>query len=125
MKPKMLLVVRGDHNDADWITKVTPISEKAFNRFMPLFEAIKNFKSYKGKSSSGIDFNHSSNWPVGEYGHRGDLGEKSIAELYGELADEFDEEYVPHADGNIHTIHEIYVVNYDKHFVTSKRWPSF
>src|SRR5271157_5185264 len=116
-KTDLLLVVRGDHNDADWIVKVTPITEKELARFLPLIEAIKKFKPYTGmadpKAHSGkpTEHKHSSNWPKGEYGCREDLGEKTVEQLYGELAEEFDDEYVPHAEGwNIHTIHEIYTV---------------
>jgi hypothetical protein len=110
-----MLVVRGDHNDADWITQVTPITQKQLDRYTPLIKAIKGFKSYKAEGTTfSMVFTHDHNWPVGDYGHRDDLGEKSIVELYGKLAQEFDEEYVPHADGNIHTIYEIFTVQLDK-----------
>jgi len=111
-KPIMMLVVEGDHNDADYIVSVSPITEKDLKRFTPLIAAIRKFKPYKGKSQggSGMEFTHDHNWPVGDYGYRGDLGSKTITELYGELAEEFDQDYVPHEDGNIHTINKISVM---------------
>ena len=48
----MLLVVRGDHNDADFITQITPITQEQLDRYLPLIEAIKKFKPYKGMSNS-------------------------------------------------------------------------
>lgn len=126
-KVDLMLVVTGDHNDADFITAINPITEEDLARFTPLIEAIKNFQSYKGKSDpdehpgSSLEWNHDNNWPCGEYGCRQDLGEKTITELYKsdeiseELIEEFDENYVPHAEGwNLHTIYEIYTVRFDK-----------
>jgi hypothetical protein len=108
---ELLLVVKADHNDADWITKVTPISLLEFDQFYSLIKAIKNFKPYRGKSASGLKYTHDHNWPVGDYGCRQDLGAKTITELYGALAEEFDEKFVPHAENwNVHTIEEIYTV---------------
>src|SRR4051812_25843952 len=119
-KLDILLVVRGDHNDADYIIKVSPITQKEIDKFTPLLSAIKKFKPYKSKTQDGkMGWSHDHNWPCGEYGCREDLGEKTLVELYGDLAElakEFDELYVPHAEGwNLHTIHEIYVVKYQKH----------
>jgi hypothetical protein len=133
----MLLVVRGDHNDADFITQITPITQEQLDRYLPLIEAIKKFKPYKGMSDSEhhggmkpMEFSHDHNWGVGEYGYRPDLGAKSITELYGELAEEFDQEYVPHAEEwNIHTIVEIVVVKLEKKIFTNsnhyKNWAIF
>lgn len=126
-KVDLMLVVRGDHNDADFITKLTPITEKDLARFMPLIAAIKKFKPYKGmtdEKAHGLpssEWSHDNNWPCGEYGCREDLGEKPITELYKsdtiseDLITEFDETYVPHAEGwNLHTIYEIYTVRFEK-----------
>jgi hypothetical protein len=113
-KTDMLLVVRGDYNDADFVTKIKPITQEDLDRFLPLIEAIKAFprsKNYAGPH----------NWPVGEYGCREDLGEVPLAVAYGdlgELAQEFDETYVPHGDDSsgysLHSIYEIYVVRFEK-----------
>jgi hypothetical protein len=129
----MLLVVRGDHNDADFVTKVTPITEKVLERFLPLIEAIEKFQPYKGfsapvahrsrPSDKPLEWTHDHNWPVGEYGYREDLGCKTITELYGDLAQEFDDEYVPHggeqAGYSLHTIVEIFIVKLDKKLFTN------
>ncbi len=126
MNAKMMLVVEGDHNDADYVVSVTPITEEEIRKFAPLIRAIKAFKPYKGKSGSGLEFSHDHNWPVGDYCHRPDLGGKDIVELYNDavpedLIREFDEEYVPHEDGNIHTIDSIFVVERKKDLFAKKR----
>lgn len=135
-KGTMLLVVRGDHNDADWVVKNSPISQEDLKRFLPLIEAIKKFKPYKGMTdakrhnSPSREWSHDHNWPCGEYGCREDLGEKTVTDLYksdsisADLIQEFDEEYVPHAEGwNLHTIYEIYTVHLeDKLFSNGRGW---
>jgi hypothetical protein len=117
-KPEMMLVVEGDHNDADYLVSITPITEKQLEKFQPLIEAIEKFQLYKGFSASRLEWDHNCNWPCGEYGCRSDLGCKTITELYpeidAEIVEEFDQEFVPHADGNIHTIEAIFVVKFDR-----------
>jgi hypothetical protein len=118
----LILVVRGDHNDADFVTKATPITQADLDRFLPLIEAIKAYprsENYAGPH----------NWPVGEYGCRedlGDLGDQPLAVAYGELgelAEEFDETYVPHGEGwNLHSIYEIYVVRFEKKLLGEGSW---
>jgi len=123
----MLLVVRGDYNDADFVTKITPITQEELDKFLPLIEALKKFKPYTGMTDRApfkpMEWNHKHNWPKGEYGCRQDLGEKTLKELYGELAEEFDDEYVPHggdsAGFSLHTIVEIFVVKLDKKLYTN------
>lgn len=128
-KIDLLLVVRGDCNDADFVTQITPITKKELERFLPLIEAIKNFKPYKGLSSvkeHGLpqtEWTHNHNWPRGEFGCREDLGEKTLKELYGEIAERFDEEYVPNGGGSagysLHTIVEIFIVKLDEKVFTA------
>lgn len=134
-KPKIMLVVEGDHNDADYIVSVTPTTEEDLERFAPLIAAIRKFKPYKTvdapdkyPGAKPLEWNHDHNWPSGDYGHRPDLGEKSYVEYYTEqgidedLIEEFDQEYVPHAEGgNIHTINHIYVVEHVKQLFDRKR----
>lgn len=125
----MLLVVRGDYNDADFATKITPITQEELDKFLPLIKALKKFKPYKAftKSDHPIDkpmeWDHDHNWPRGEYGCRQDLGEKTVTELYGDLAEEFDEEYVPNGGEqsgySLHTIVEIFVVKLDQKLFTN------
>ena len=136
----MMLVVRGDYNDADFCTKITPITQEQLDRFLPLIEAIKKFKPYKGFSKRDpgdknppLEWKHDHNWGVGEYGLREDLGAKPITELYKsdaiseDLIQEFDEEFVPNggesAGYSLHTIVEIFVVKLDqKLFVASNHY---
>jgi hypothetical protein len=122
----MLLVVEGDYNDADYIVSVAPVTEEKLEKFLPLIEAIKNFKpytitsrGYAGEGEKPLSWTHKHNWPCGEYGCRQDLGEKPITELYPEIdagiVEEFDQEYVPHnEDGNVHTIEKIFTVRFDR-----------
>jgi hypothetical protein len=121
-KTDLMLVVRGDHNDADFVTKITPITQENLDRFLPLIEAIRAFPrkpNYAGPH----------NWPVGEYGCREDLGDTPLGVAYGdlgELAEEFDETYVPHGDDNsgysLHSIYEIYVVRFEKKLFGEGSW---
>ena len=105
--------MRATINDADYIISVTLITDEQLEAFKPLFKAIKAFKPYRTKIN-GLDWNHNANWPTGEYCCREDLGEKTIEELYGDLGVEFDENFVPHSDGNIHTIKSISVATIEK-----------
>jgi hypothetical protein len=125
-KIDMMLVVRGDSNDADFVTAITPVTQEELDYFAPLFEALKNFKPYKGMTDTKVhsgephEHSHDNNWPRGEYGYRPDLGEKSPEELYGELAEEFDEKFVPYDDnGCVHDIVEIFVVKLDQKVFTA------
>jgi hypothetical protein len=142
-QPKMLLVVRGDYNDADFVTDITPITQKQLDRLLPLFEAIKNFKPYMGchedddkSDPKNYTWKHDHNWGVGEYGYRKDLGAKSIYELYQsediskDLIQEFQEEYVPNggeqAGYSLHTIVEIFVVKLDQTmFINSNHYKNW
>jgi hypothetical protein len=134
-KPKFMLVVEGDHNDADYIVSVSPITDEGLERFSPLIKAIKGFKPYKTVDPPSkhpgikpLEWSHDHNWPSGDYGCRPDLGEKSYLEYYSalgfpeDLIEEFDMDYVPHAEGgNIHTINAIYLVRYEKHLLDRHR----
>ena len=129
-KIDMMLVVRGDSNDADFVVKMTPITQEELDRFLPLIKAIKNFKPYMGchkdddkTNPKNYTWKHDHNWPVGEYGCREDLGCKTITEIYGEIAEEFNETYVPNggdcAQYSLHTIVEIFTVRLDKKIFTA------
>lgn len=66
----LYLVVRGDSNDADFVTQITPITEEELKKFQPLIAAIKKFKKYKGMtdptkhSGAPHEYSHDSNCPV-------------------------------------------------------------
>jgi len=109
------LYVVGDQNDADYVTKLKPIEQSDLDRFMPLIQAIKDFKFYSGVSKSGMSFTHQHNWPRNEYCPREDLGEKPVEEIYGhidpELIEEFEETYIP---WDIHSVESIEVLEITK-----------
>ena len=73
--------VEVDTNDADYIGKLVNVEDEKVEKWMPLIEKIKNFKPYTGTSDSGREWNHSSNFPVGDC-CRYDLGEMNPCELY-------------------------------------------
>lgn len=101
------LVVKADTNDADYVTEISKINENHLNELIPLFERVKEFKPYKGKSNH----THYSNFPFGdgEFIPRSDLGEKSAKELYGYTDEEFDLicNYLPFGEYGIHTIESV------------------
>ena len=82
--------VEVDTNDADYVGKLVSVSDEKVEKWMPLIEKIKNFKPYTGTTKSGREWNHSSNFPVGEC-CRYDLGEMDPCELYNITEDELDE----------------------------------
>ena len=82
--------VEVDTNDADYVGKLVHVSDEKVEKWMPLIEKIKNFKPYTGTTKSGREWNHSSNFPIGEC-YRYDLGEKDPCELYGITEEELDE----------------------------------
>ena len=82
--------VEVDTNDADYVGKLVSVSDEKVEKWMPLSEKIKNFKPYTGTAESGSEWNHRSNFPIGEC-CRYDLGEKDPCELYDITEDELDE----------------------------------
>ena len=109
------LLVEVDTNDADYIEKLEPVTEKQLVKLKPLFEAIKSFKPYETadpKISPTYSWKHSNNFPYGEV-HRGDLGEKSADELYADHAEAlelFCNEFLPYNEYGLHTIKSIRVL---------------
>ena len=101
------LLVRADTNDADYVRSFKPIEEEILAKFLPLFQAIKDFKPYKGGRTS-----HRHNFPTGDC-CREDMGEKQVEEIYAdidpEILGEFQEEYMPNGEFGTHTINEIKV----------------
>jgi hypothetical protein len=110
------LFVQADTNDADYVSKFTEISDEDLAKLMPLFEAIKAFKRYKGKCKDGPAWEHNHNfpWGSGEYVPRKDLGEKTVWEIYPEYKEAiriFVDQYWPYGEYGIHTIDNIKVFN--------------
>jgi len=107
------LLIEADTNDADYVSNFMAITDEELELFIPLFEAIRNFKPYEGKSMTGYDFTHTHNFPYGdgEYIPRADLGEKSVQDLYGEFKglEKFLEYFCPFGNYGIHTIETILV----------------
>lgn len=105
------LTVTVDTNDADYNTRITNITEERLVELLPVFEAIANFKPYRGDSVRWSS-PHTNNWPIGEDLPREDLGEKFVAEIYAGILTEAQiqmfQEYCP--SGGFHTIHSIAVL---------------
>lgn len=66
------IVITGDTNDADYVTRIEDITPEQIERFKPLIAAIKKKKGHP--------------WPVSEY------ADGSPEELYPKFAGEYDEE---------------------------------
>lgn len=108
---KKYLVVTVDTNDADYNTKQTEIDDVIIEKLKPLFAAIKDFKKYKAKTGSGMDWTHCNNYPYGECA-RDDLGEKSGMEYYSpivgqEICDLFESNFAPHCEYGFHTVESV------------------
>lgn len=105
MKETFELRVTADHNDADYITEIIPVSEDELDKLRPMFKQIAGFKEYERRGRR-----HWHNFPHGDC-LRDDLGEKSPRELYGWTEDEFDFllEYIPSSEYGIHTIESVTV----------------
>ena len=111
---KQEITITVDTNDADYQTKVSEISDKDFNKILPLIKAIKKFKPYTGKTTgtdAGRDWDHHHNYHVGEY-LREDLGEKPVTELYPQFDEETHElfqSFCPYGEDGFHTVESITV----------------
>lgn len=106
----MKIKIKADTNDADYIEKVSSISEEELDKIRPLIKAIKKFKPYKSKVD-GRDWSHHHNYSYGEC-LREDLGEKSPRELYKGIdkeAFEIFEELCPYDEYGFHTVESIEV----------------
>ena len=101
----IIIEVKADTNDADYITKRTEITWEKVEKFKPLIEKIKEF-------SKEHPYVH--NWPDHQYGT---ASNGSPAELYSEIdseiVNEFSEEYCPYGEIGIHTIKTITVTEFD------------
>lgn len=92
------IIIKGDTNDADYVTEISPVSKETLDKLRPLILAIAEFK----KSNP---FEHS--YPLSEY-CRGE----SPQELYPQFDEETHElfrEYCPRGESDIHSIESILV----------------
>ena len=99
-----------DHNDGDYNTEISRITDGELEEIMPLLEAIKNFKPYAATVNDMV-WNHDNNYPYGE-SCRTDLGQLTPEECYGlpqEMYDIF-EEHCPYCgDYGFHTVESVEV----------------
>jgi hypothetical protein len=104
------ITIKVDTNDADYQIKVSTIEQSELDKIMPLIQAIKEFKPYKNKSRSGLEYTHNDNYPYGECCRR-DLGEKTPQELYKFDQEIFDifKDLCPYCEYGFHTIESITV----------------
>lgn len=113
-KQKLEITITVDTNDADYLTKVSEISEEDLETITPLIKAIKNFKPYTGKTTgsyAGRDWTHYYNYHIGEY-VRTELGEKQVTEIYPQFSEEVHElfqEFCPYGQDGFHTVESILV----------------
>jgi hypothetical protein len=104
------IIIKADCNDADYVTKMSPISDEGIGFILPVIEAIK---------TTNINNNHDhkqrNNWGTGDVGDRDSYTQRYVETgiLTQEQADTFDE-YVPYGDENypgVHTIESIQIIN--------------
>lgn len=111
MKYKLFISV--DQNDGDWNESSNDITQEQLDELIPVFKAIKGFKSYKGKSAGGLAWAHNHNWPTGEC-FRPDLGEKTPTEIYKEVLTDYQVEMFsdlcPFGENGFHTVESITVL---------------
>ena len=112
-KIKLELTVTVDTNDADYLVKVSQITQDELNKILPLINAIKKFKPYTTKTTGNykLDWSHTHNYHIGEH-VRDDLGEKSVAELYPQFSEaihELFQEFCPYGENGFHTVESITV----------------
>lgn len=105
---KYEITIKVDTNDGDYATEISTISDSDLDKIKPLIAAIKKFQPYKTKSESGMDWEHSHNYPYGEV-LREDLGEKEPRDYYHGVVsnnDVFDlfEDLLPYGEYGFHTI---------------------
>ena len=107
---KYMLIVTGDTNDADFVTKTTYVDESELENIKAIIQKVSQFKPYIGTRDDWKHLFHN-NFPYadGEYIPREDLGEKSAEEMYGDMEgfDYFIEECCPF---NIHSLTHIELV---------------
>ena len=114
---KLVLSIKADTNDADYVTQQTVVTPEQLAELQPVFEAIAKFKPYKTKTEDGqMDWTHNHNWPMGDgnYMPRTDLGEKEPKEIYAKKLTpeqvEMFSDLCPFGEYGIHTIAEIKVM---------------
>jgi hypothetical protein len=98
-----------DTNDADYVTLMTKITDDEVAKFMPLIEAIKNFKPYTAVYESQLSqkWTHGHNWPNNEYAPREDLGEKTVEDIYKGIKPELIHEFMEYVPAGSHSIKSI------------------
>ena len=88
---KLILVVKADMNDADYVEESSEITEEELEKFKPLIAAIKANKGYH-------------NWETSEYGD--EPPEDMYPEFDSRLLEKFGDR-VPYGQYGVHTIESI------------------
>jgi hypothetical protein len=105
------ITIVADTNDADYVTSINEISDEDLALIKPLIEAIRMFTPYS-TNKDGMKWQHSHNYPNGEYAPRTDLGEMTTRELYCDFDEEVFQifEYLcPTGEYGIHSIKSIHI----------------
>lgn len=106
MMTKLLLNVKADTNDADYIENTKEITQKTLEFLDPLFKAIAVVSERKKH-----DWNNTYNWPTSEY-----RDENTVEGVYEEFKDvtptmlKVFDQYVPYGEYGVHTIEHIHVL---------------
>lgn len=102
---RQMLIIKGDTNDADYITETTKLSDAAYAKYLPLIKKVA--QAIKNRSHL-----HENNWPNSQYSH------KTFEDLYidnniltEEEIETFDQ-FVPHELEGVHSIRSIRILKY-------------
>lgn len=99
------LYIQVDTRDADYVAELHKIDEETLDKFLPLIEAIKQFKPYEGGGNI-----HEYNWPWGEHRPRTDRGEKFPKDIYSEIDPDIVSWFGEYVPMDSHTITEIAIL---------------
>ena len=116
------LLITADWNDADYIEHLITLTQKEYDHFLPLIQAIQNYQPYiRRHSFGGIDCH---NWDSG----RTDLGEKTLYEKYSQFSEEIIDEFIErfeiygYEDCQIHTIKSLVNIDTNEKLIEYDYW---
>lgn len=97
---KYELVIKADHNDADYVTSINTVEWEDIQAILPVIEAIKVRNAGTRRGSGEY------NWYNGDY-HRRDSYSTVYAGILTKDQMEMFSEYVPYVEHGIHTIESV------------------
>ncbi len=97
MSKQIVIVIKGDTNDADYVYSITNLSPEVYANIQERFERIVDIV----ECNNGI-------WPTSEY------ADTTLEDEYGKLLSaediEWFDQYVPHGEHGIHTIDSVNIL---------------